>query len=500
VKYYEKVLSKIPELMDYPCDEMRHARAPGKYPKAGCITIPLDKSAYDNLESFIAKKSLPQSAWWALTMTAVFMMLRVYSLVDDAYLMVPRTCRPKDMESVIGHFANEGIIRLNGRSKNVDGMTLSQIVIDLFVQLGQAAKHAQTILNEDIIKFIMARLGSEYHPQVTFTAIESEWLEISLEGIDSEPMEDLIGLAKAYEELYIRAFRDKGGINISMVYDTSLFEQGTATKMLAVAIECLSEWLQKPTKKLRDLDCYTYFSSRMFWKRLFSSSQSISGEKSHMAFASGRSDMGDTPCKLSKGSHAHNFEALQMHRIDKGRIDNLDILLSLIAIAVANLSYDEYSVVSCMSKASSGEHRLHLFNCQMDMRAENAAEMIVSVSKLREIAYRNAIFSYRQQIQVSTLSHGGILCVVPEETLGDQVLQTHQDILACLYLDRYNTMCLKYKPTGVCDENLEFFLKELDFICRSVSSQPEMPLEQVSVEMTPCAMDRLQSSINAQWH
>lgn len=182
--------------------------------------------------------------------------------------------------------------------------------------------------------------------------------------------------------------------------------------------------------------------------------------------------MGDTPCKMLTSLHVLDLDPLHTYHMNKEEIDNVDVLLSAISMNVTRLSYEGHSVVSCMSQAG-GDHRLHLFNCQMDIRVENAADMILHISKVRDIACKNAIFSYRQQIQVSTLGHGGMPCMVPEETLADHVLQTHQDIIACLYIDSSDKMTFKYKSTEDRDEHFELFFKELDFICRIVSRQPE---------------------------
>ena len=487
IKYYQKALKNMPEQMSYPTDFQKGVGGLGGqvFGKAGCVTIALDSSTCANLDAFIKTKSMHQSMWWSVILCGIFMMLRVYSSTDDSFVFIPRTCRPAHMKSVIGHFANEGIIRLNEKSHKMESMTLSKIVVWLFVELGQIAKHAQHILGSEILGVAKCRVGSVFSPQVTFTAIEKDWLQIPLDGVEAEPMEDFIALDKAYEDFYIRSFRGQDGLKIMMEYNADIFLEDTAMTMLSVVTEFIKEWLQTPEKKLRDLSCHSYFSSRTFWKSLpaisvVPSSSGIAPEHATVTV----SDIGE-------------FRTLE--RLYPS-IEKMDVLVSGLLFCMPMISCAEYHVISCQSKhAPSGKYRWHLLNGQMKEGIETIADLIDEISRRRSLSCHHAIFSYNQQVSISGITRGDVQCSVAlDETSAAHIFEMDQGIHMCLFIDDNGHIALKYDKTLFAPEESMLFVKGLKTFFTLSSEEPKTQLGQMQAYRSHFqrSLQDMQSSLN----
>ena len=266
VRYYTKLLKHVRRMaypLDFPRPDDRSVIC-----QAGSVSMSLNSWTFTCFEECMRLWGYHMSTWWCLVLAGVLHMFRVFSGSPETCLLVPRTTRPPEMRSVIGHFANDAPICL-GKRDRVDSMTLKELVIHLYQQLGRAAQHAPNIMSEDIVNVCLRdsrRSGAtrDLPEQCAFTAIEQEWLQLPLTD-RCEPQEEMISLEKAYEDFYIRAFRSPDGLKVSMVYNARLFTEHTARSMLGVAMETVAEWVRSPEKRLEELRVFSYTSCHSYW-------------------------------------------------------------------------------------------------------------------------------------------------------------------------------------------------------------------------------------------
>jgi hypothetical protein len=459
VEYYRKAFKGVPERMNYPLDFPRKDDV--KFSEAGRVIMELDQHSLESFEKFVASQGA-QSMWWAVLLAGIFFMLRVYSGEGNPIIDVPRTCRPKHMKNVLGHFANEAVICLREDVK-AENMTLLQLVRHIWADLGMAAMHAPNIMPEDIRNAIYPESPYGSTPvQVCFTAIEQEWLQIHLaEDIRTEPQEELISLEKAYEDFYIRAFRGEKVIKIILEYNSGLFRPETATCMLRVAIEFVTEWVNKPSLKMKDLRTYSYTSCCPYWMRLRDSTTRIERTLSNV-----------DPCYdvASATVCSDNLQEIPY--------DRTDVLLSGMSIFLASeLKHDRWNL-ACITRDPSGKNgtRLHLFGCLIP-GAETVEGFVNRNSEARREAFDMAIFSFNQQLQLANIPKSGIsCCITAGEASADYVFAMDAGVHMCIYSDADYHIKIKYNKNAVGATDVNEVLLVLQSVVEAVSQSPRETL------------------------
>jgi len=480
VRYYTKLLKHVRRMaypLDFPRPDDRSVIC-----QAGSVSMSLNSWTFTCFEECMRLWGYHMSTWWCLVLAGVLHMFRVFSGSPETYLLVPRTTRPPEMRSVIGHFANDAPICLGERDR-VDSMTLKELVIHLYQQLGRAAQHAPNIMSEDILNVCLRdsrRSGATRHlpEQCAFTAIEQEWLQLPLTD-RCEPQEEMISLEKAYEDFYIRAFRSPDGLKVSMVYNARLFTEHTARSMLGVAMETVAEWVRSPEKRLKELRVFSYTSCHSYWGACRKHLGTIDAVAPGPILFSGCTARVPVGCRLTN---------LPFERTDA-------LLAALIFTSNHGTSHHKWAVCCVTQDATQRDRgpRLHLVDASsLEQLSKVPAEQLVrSVSKLRGEAYENAVFSYYQQLELAGSSKNLMaFCVVPGEVSADYVLGLDAGIQLCVYVDSDSNIRAKYNGDMLAEDEVEGALKSMAIVMESVVSMPKQPVPHQLVCSTRLRLSR----------
>ncbi len=241
--YWKEKLSGAPALLELPTDRPRPAVQTFN---GGVTSTIVPEAATAELKRF----SQREGATLFMTLLAAFQtLLHRYSRQDDIIVGTPIANRTQiETESLIGCFVNT----LALRSTFDDRITFTELLQQVRETMLGAYQH-QELPFERIVEELQPERSLSHSPlfQVMFGMLDGTMSDAQLPGLVMSPMD--AGRSSVRFDLVLNAADTGVGLGLTLEYNTDLFDEATANRMLSHLMHLLEQVVVSAAQPIDDL-------------------------------------------------------------------------------------------------------------------------------------------------------------------------------------------------------------------------------------------------------